>query len=137
MLNHITVAGRLTRDPEMRHTANGTAVASFSLAVDRDYTSKDGGERETDFVDIVAWRGTAEFVGKYFRKGQEVAVDGRLIAEKWEKEGEKKSRVVLDVRNVHFCGKREDSQGAAAEPAESQPVQVDDDLPFDFSAERR
>ena len=78
MLNQITVAGRLTHDPEMRHTANGTAVASFALAVDRDYTSKDSGERETDFVDIVAWRGTAEFVSKYFTKGQLAIVSGRL-----------------------------------------------------------
>lgn len=78
MLNVITIQGRLTRDPELRHTTNGTAVASFALAVDRDYTSKDGGERETDFVDIVAWRGTAEFVSKYFTKGQLAIVSGRL-----------------------------------------------------------
>lgn len=79
MLNQITIAGRLTRDPELRHTANGTAVASFALAVDRDYTSKDGGERETDFVDIVAWRGTAEFVSKYFTKGQLAIVNRQTV----------------------------------------------------------
>ena len=125
-MNQVQLIGRMARDPELRRTEKGTPVVSFALAVDRRF------QRDAvDFIDCVAWRSTAEFVDKYFRKGQEVAVDGRLIAEEWEKDGEKKSRVVLDVRNVHFCGKREDSQGAAAEPAESQPVQVDDEkLPF-------
>ena len=128
MINSVVIQGRLARDPEIKTTQSGIAVANFTVCWSDKYK-----ETETKlFLPCKAWRGTAEFVGKYFKKGQEVAVDGRLIAEEWEKDGEKKSRVVLDVRNVHFCGKREDSQGAAAEPAESQAVQVDckDDLPF-------
>lgn len=133
MINSVVIQGRLARDPEIKTTQSGIAVANFTVCWSDKYK-----ETETRlFLPCKAWRGTAEFVGKYFRKGQEVAVDGRLIAEEWEKDGEKKSRVVLDVRNVHFCGKREDSQEVTAEPAESQPVQVDDELPFDFSAERR
>ena len=77
MLNHITIMGRLTRDPELRRTQNGTAVAGFTLAVDRDYTSKDGGAQETDFIDCVAWRSTAEFASKYFSKGRMAVVSGR------------------------------------------------------------
>lgn len=78
MLNHITLMGRLTRDPELRYTQSQIPVASFRIAVDRDYGSRDGGERQTDFIDIVAWRQTAEFVSKYFTKGSMVAVSGRL-----------------------------------------------------------
>ena len=78
MLNHIVLMGRLTRDPELRRTGSGIAVASFTLAVDRDFGSRDGGEKETDFIDIVAWRNTAEFVSKYFTKGRLMAVSGRL-----------------------------------------------------------
>ena len=127
MVNKLILQGRLVADPELRQTTSGTNVCSFRVAWSEKYK-----ETETKlFIPCKAWRGTAEFVGKYFKKGQEVAVDGRLIAEEWEKDGEKKSRVVLDVRNVHFCGEREDIQGAAAEPAESQPVQVEDEgLPF-------
>ena len=127
MINSVVIQGRLARDPEIKATQSGIAVANFTVCWSDRYK-----ETETRlFLPCKAWRGTAEFVGKYFRKGQEIAVDGRLIAEEWEKDGEKKSRVVLDVRGVHFCGKREDSQGAAAEPAESQPVQVEDEgLPF-------
>ena len=79
MLNKIILMGRLTRDPELRHTGNGTAVASFTLAVDRDFKSQSG-ERETDFIDIVAWRSTAEFVSKYFSKGRMAVVPGDLMA---------------------------------------------------------
>lgn len=133
MINSVVIQGRLARDPEIKTTQSGVAVANFTVCWSDRYK-----ETETKlFVFCRAWRGTAEFIEKYFKKGQEIAVEGRLITEEWEKDGEKKSRVVLDVRGVHFCGKREDSQGAAAEPAESQPVQVEDDLPFDFSAERR
>ena len=77
MLNHITIMGRLTRDPELRRTGSGIAVASFSVAVDRDYSGRDGGERETDFIDCVAWRQTGEFVSKYFAKGSMIVVSGR------------------------------------------------------------
>ena len=87
MLNHIVLMGRLTRDPELRRTGSGIAVASFTLAVDRDFTAQ-GAERETDFVDIVTWRNTAEFVSKYFTKGRMAVVSGRLQIRNWtDKEG--------------------------------------------------
>lgn len=127
MINSVVIQGRLARDPEVKTTQSGIAVANFTVCWSDKYK-----ETETKlFIFCRAWRSTAEFIEKYFKKGQEIAVEGRLITEEWEKDGEKKSRVVLDVRGVHFCGKREDSQGAAAEPAGSQPVQVDDEpLPF-------
>lgn len=127
MINSVVIQGRLARDPEVKTTQSGVAVANFTVCWSDRYK-----ETETKlFVFCRAWRGTAEFIEKYFKKGQEIAVEGRLITEEWEKDGEKKSRVVLDVRGVHFCGKRDDGQGAAAEPAGSQPVQVDDEpLPF-------
>ena len=83
MLNHIVLMGRLTRDPELRHTGIGLAVASFSLAVDRDYKGQSG-EKETDFVDIVTWRSTADFVSKYFTKGRMAVVEGRLQLRDWK-----------------------------------------------------
>ena len=83
MLNHIVLMGRLTRDPELRRTGSGVAVASFTLAVDRDYAVQ-GAEKETDFVDIVAWRNTAEFVSKYFTKGRMAVVSGRLQIRNWQ-----------------------------------------------------
>lgn len=78
MLNHIIIMGRMVRDPELRSTQSGTSVCSFTLACDRDFKSKDGGDKETDFIDCVAWRSTAEFVSKYFTKGRMMAVEGRL-----------------------------------------------------------
>ena len=94
MLNHIVLMGRLTRDPELRRTGSGIAVASFSLAVDRDFgSSANNGEKETDFIDIVAWRNTAEFVSKYFTKGRMAVVSGRLQIRNWtDKEGNKRRR---------------------------------------------
>lgn len=83
MLNRIILMGRLTRDPELRHTQTGTAVASFTLAVDRDFKNRDTGEKSTDFIDIVAWRSTAEFVSKYFTKGRLAVVEGRLQLRDW------------------------------------------------------
>ena len=91
MLNHITIMGRLTRDPELRYTQSQTPVASFSLAVDRDFGSRDGGEKQTDFIDCVAWRQTAEFVSKYFQKGSMAVVSGRLQIRDWtDREGGKR-----------------------------------------------
>ena len=90
MLNKIILMGRLTRDPELRRTESGTAVCSFSIAVDRDFKSKNG-EKETDFIDIVSWRATAEFVSKYFTKGRMAVVEGRLQIRDWtDKEGGKR-----------------------------------------------
>ena len=86
MLNRIVLMGRLTRDPELRRTQSGTAVVSFSIACDRDYAAQ-GAERETDFIDIVAWRGTAEFVEKYFGKGRMIVVGGRLQIRNWGRQG--------------------------------------------------
>ena len=103
MLNHIVIMGRLTRDPELRRTGSGIAVASFSLAVDRDYSPRDGGERETDFIDCVAWRQTGEFVSKYFTKGRMAVVSGRLQIRSWtDKEGNKRRTAEVVADNVYF-----------------------------------
>ena len=110
MLNHIVLMGRLTRDPELRRTGTGIAVASFTLAVDRDYAPKDGGQRETDFIDIVAWRSTAEFVSKYFSKGRMAVVSGRLQIRNWQdKEGNKRRSAEVVADNVYFGDSKRDS----------------------------
>ena len=115
MLNHITIMGRLTRDPELRRTGSGTAVASFTLAVDRDFSPKDGGERETDFIDCVAWRQTGEFVSKYFTKGRMAVVSGRLQIRNWnDKDGNKRRSAEVVADNVYFGdSKREDQVGGS------------------------
>lgn len=103
MLNKIFLMGRLTRDPEMRHTQNGTAVASFSIAVDRDFKDKQSGEKVTDFVDIVAWRSTAEFVDKYFSKGRMAVVEGRLQIRDWtDKDGNKRRSAEVVADSIYF-----------------------------------
>ena len=115
MLNHITIMGRLTRDPELRRTGSGIAVASFSLAVDRDYSPKDGGERETDFIDCVAWRQTGEFVSKYFTKGRMAVVSGRLQIRSWtDKEGNKRRTAEVVADNVYFGDSKRDDQGGSS-----------------------
>ena len=148
MLNHITIMGRMTRDPEIRRTGSGTAVASFTLAVDRDFSGKDGGEKETDFIDCTAWRNTAEFVSKYFTKGRMAVVSGRLQIRNWtDKEGNKRRSAEVVAENVYFGdSKREESSGGnyggtncgynspayPAAPAQDY-AQIDDDdgqLPF-------
>ena len=102
MLNKIILMGRLTRDPELRRTESGTAVCSFSIAVDRDFKSKNG-EKETDFIDIVSWRATAEFVSKYFTKGRMAVVEGRLQIRDWtDKEGGKRRSAEVIADNVYF-----------------------------------
>ena len=119
-MNHIVIMGRLTRDPELRQTPSGVPVASFSLAVDRAYTPKDGGERQTDFIDVVAWRNTAEFVTKYFVKGQMAAVAGRLQIRDWvDKDGNKRRSAEVVADSVYFTESkksREASLGVHAEP---------------------
>ena len=110
MLNHIVLMGRLTRDPELRRTQSGLPVASFRLAVDRDFVPKDGGERQADFIDIVAWRNTAEFVSKYFAKGRMAVVSGRLQMREWtDKEGNKRTSAEVVADNVYFGDSRRDS----------------------------
>ena len=103
MLNHIIVMGRLTRDPELRHTQTGVAVASFSIACDRDFKDKATGERTTDFIDIIAWRSAGEFVNKYFTKGRMAVVSGRLQVRDWtDKEGNKRRSAEIVAENVYF-----------------------------------
>ena len=109
MLNHIVIMGRLTRDPELRRTGSGIAVASFSVAVDRDIANKESGERETDFIDCVAWRGTGEFVSKYFQKGSMIVVSGRLQIRSWtDKDGNKRRSAEIVADNVYFGSSRRD-----------------------------
>ena len=110
MLNHITIMGRLVRDPELRRTGSGIAVASFTVAVDRDFSGRDGGERETDFIDCVAWRQTGEFVSKYFTKGSMIVVSGRLQVRSWtDKDGNKRRTAEVVADNVYFGDSKRDS----------------------------
>jgi len=147
-MNHIVIMGRLTRDPERRETQTGVPVTSFTLAVDRGYVSKDGGERQTDFIDVVAWRNTADFVAKYFTKGQMAAVSGRLQIRDWtDKDNNKRKSAEVIADHVYFTEskKSRDSSYSPADPKEdygagyTTPVEssdfaeldVDDgDLPF-------
>ena len=114
MLNHIVLMGRLTRDPELRRTGSGIAVASFTLAVDRDFAAQ-GAEKETDFVDIVAWRNTAEFVSRYFTKGRMAIVSGRLQIRNWtDKDGNKRRSAEVVADNVYFGDSKRDGASAPA-----------------------
>lgn len=111
MLNHITVMGRLTRDVELRRTNSGVAVASFTVAVDRDFADKQSGEKETDFIDCVAWRQTGEFVSKYFSKGRMAVVSGRLQIRSWtDKDGNKRRTAEIVADNVYFGDSKSDTQ---------------------------
>ena len=153
MLNHITIMGRLTRDPELRYTQSQTPVASFTLAVDRDFGSRDGGEKQTDFIDCVAWRQTAEFVSKYFTKGSMAVVSGRLQIRDWtDRDGGKRRSAEVVVDNMYFGeSRRRDgdsgdsrsssyssygksgSAGKSSAPAASAFAELDDgdgELPF-------
>ena len=115
MLNHITIMGRLTRDPELRRTGSGIAVASFTVAVDRDFGGRDGGEKETDFIDCVAWRQTGEFVSKYFSKGRMIVVSGRLQIRSWtDKDGNKRRTAEVVADNCYFGDSKRDSDGGNA-----------------------
>ena len=114
MLNHIVLMGRLTRDPELRRTGSGISVASFTLAVDRDYKG-DNSERETDFIDIVAWRSTADFVSRYFSKGRMAVVTGRLQIRSWtDKDGNKRRSAEVVADNVYFGDSKRDGDAAPA-----------------------
>ena len=150
MLNHITIMGRLTRDPELRRTGSGVAVASFTLAVDRDFGKNENGEKETDVIDCVAWRQTGEFVSKYFTKGRMAVVSGRLQIRPWtDKDGNKRRTAEIVADNVYFGDSRRDGDTAggysapaagsfggysapAAAPASDFAMLEDDDaqLPF-------
>ena len=144
MLNHIVIMGRLVRDPELRRTGSGVPVASFTVAVDRDFSGKDGGQKESDFIDCVAWRNTAEFVEKYFSKGRMAVVSGRLQIRAWtDKDGNKRRTAEVVADNVYFGdSKKEESSGNnyggynapnyPATPASDFALMNDDDakLPF-------
>ena len=115
MLNHITIMGRLTRDPELRRTGSGIAVASFTVAVDRDFGGRDGGEKETDFIDCVAWRQTGEFVSKYFTKGRMIVVSGRLQIRSWtDKDGNKRRTAEVVADNCYFGDSKRDGDSGSS-----------------------
>lgn len=127
MLNEIILMGRLTRDPELRRTGSGTAVTSFSLAVERDYKSGSG-EKETDFIDCVAWRSTAEFVSKYFTKGRMALVRGSLQIRDWtDRDGNKRRSAEVLAENVYFADSKRSTVGEQA-PAYSAPQERGSDF---------
>lgn len=143
MLNHIVIMGRLARDPELRRTQSGVPVASFRLAVDRDFKDKNTGERATDWIDVVAWRQTGEFVTRYFSKGRMAVVEGRLQMRDWtDKEGNKRTSAEVVAEHVYFGdSKREsggysspesypDSYGGYSAPVDGYPAQPDPDSEF-------
>ena len=143
MLNHITIMGRMTRDPELRRTGSGIAVTSFTLAVDRDFSGKDGGEKEVDFIDCVAWRSTGEFAAKYFKKGSMAVVSGRLQMRSWtDKDGNKRKSAEVVADNIYFGDSKKDGERSPAPgnyasytpaPAQDFALLNDDDdaqLPF-------
>lgn len=131
MLNQWQGMGRLTRDPELRSTASGIAVASFSLAIDRDYKTQDG-EKKTDFVPVIAWRAKADFARKYLKKGRLVCVTGRLEQQDWtDQNGNKRTSWQVNAENFYFADSRKSDEPAS--PAEPQFSELDDDgekLPF-------
>lgn len=146
MLNCAVIMGRLTADPELRTTASGISVTSFSVAVDRSFV-RAGEERQTDFINVVAWRQTAEFVTRFFRKGSMIAVQGSIQTRNYEdKNGNKRTAFEIVADNVSFCGSKAESGTAVRSdmPASSQPapsfasgsmgdfsdIQEDDELPF-------
>ncbi len=134
MLNHITLAGRLTADPELRRTQSGIAVASFNLAVDQDYKTQNG-ERGVDFITIVAWRGTAEFAEKYFGKGQMAIVSGRLSARRYEdKNGNKRTAYEVVASNIYFAGSKHNtaSGGYDAPSGDAADFTLLEDYDSDF-----
>lgn len=140
MLNRIILMGRLTKDPELRHTQSGTAVASFTLAVDRDVKDKNTGEKATDFINVVAWRNTGEFVSRYFTKGRMAVVEGRLQMRGWtDKEGNKRVSAEVIANSVYFGDSKRDGDSANTSDAYNSPaggpgdyteLEDDGELPF-------
>lgn len=123
MLNRIIIMGRLVRDPELRTTQSGIAVTSFTLAVDRDFKSRDSGEKSTDFIDVVAWRQTAEFVCKYFTKGRMAVAEGRLQIREWkDRDGNNRRTAEVVADNVYFGDSKRDSDGYGAPAYGSAPA---------------
>lgn len=134
MLNHITIMGRITHELELKTTNSGIPVVSFSIAVDRDFADKESGERGVDFIDVTAWRHTADFVSRYFTKGRMAVISGRLQTRNWtDKDGNKRKAVEIVADNVYFGdSKRNDSETAApSAPSDFAPIEGEDDgLPF-------
>ena len=133
MLNKIVVMGRLTRDPELRYTGSNVPVASFSIAVDRDFGRGENGEKQTDFINCAAWRNTAEYVSKFFTKGGLVVVSGSLHSRKWEKDGVKNTAWEISVDGIyHAGGKRSESDAPAGTELQEIEVEEEEDtsLPF-------
>ena len=131
MLNEIILMGRLTRDPELRHTQGGAPVVSFSLAVDRDFKNADG-TKDTDFIGVVAWRTTAEFVHKYFSKGRMAVVEGRLQMRDWtDKDGNKRRNAEVLADNIYFGDAKKDADSGANRYGGGQFVDVDEDFDAD------
>ena len=129
MLNHITIMGRLTRDPELRRTPAGVAVTSFSLAVDRDFKSQDG-EKETDFIDVVAWRATAEYVAKYYTKGRMAVVDGRLQIREWvANDGSNRRSAEVVAENVYFGDSKRSVDNGNSYPGGFEELDESAELP--------
>lgn len=131
MLNKVIIMGRLTRDPELRRTQGGTAVTSFTMAVDRDFKSQSG-EKETDFIDVVAWRNTGEFAAKYLAKGRMAAVEGRIQVRDWQdKDGNRRKSVEVVADNVYFSDSKRDSKPQESrDDQEFDEIEDDGDLPF-------
>lgn len=133
MLNSVIIMGRLTRDPELRRTQGGTAVTSFTMAVDRDFKSQSG-EKETDFIDVVAWRNTGEFAAKYLAKGRMAAVEGRIQVRDWQdKDGNKRKTTEVVADNVYFADSKRDSKPQESRTVDDQEfdeIEDDGDLPF-------
>ena len=122
MLNHITIMGRLTRDPELRRTQAGVSVCTFTVAVDRDFQSRDAQDKQADFIDVVAWRQTAEFVSKYFSKGRMIVVDGSLQSRKWQdKSGQNRTSWEVMANNIYFGDSKRDS-GYSGDTGYSAPT---------------
>ena len=129
MLNKVVIMGRFTKDPELRRTGSGTAVTSFSLACDRDFKSQSG-DKETDFIEVVAWKNTAEFVSKYFSKGRMAVVEGRLQIRDWtDKDGGKRRSAEVVADNVYFAdSKRSESNDNQKENFNALSGRVSDDF---------
>lgn len=131
MLNHITIMGRLVRDPELRKTQSGVSVASFTVAVDRDF--KNGDEKVTDYIDCTAWRGAADFISKFFTKGKAIVVEGQLQSRKWQdKDGNNRVSWEVQAQNVYFADSKRNDDGQQSKPQTFGEVASDDgeDLPF-------
>ena len=130
MLNSVIIMGRLTRDPEMRRTQNGTAVASLTLACDRDFKPKNG-EKETDFIDVVVWGKTAEFAANYFTKGRMVIVEGRLQVRGWQdKDGNKRKSTEVVADRMYFGDSKQEGKKQTAPSDDFEEIEDDGDLPF-------